>query len=290
MSDKPDPKETGLIPTRNNSLTTRSSSLVRRGLEDLISQQARIVRFPPNRSMGTLYLWHKDVTWAEALDLKKGQCVDARGMIAVPVENKVKLQVSEEAASDLSPLAALEAEDLQDLSLGSQVDDAGLLNIRGLIGLKGLFLEGTRISDDGLPHLRRLTNLESLAFWGTRITDAGLVDLRELTELQFLGLFYTQINGAGLIHLSGLMKLKRLFFWGAQITDAGLENIRGLSSLKELNLTAPRVTDAGLAHIKELTALEWLNLQSAQITDAYVDDLRRALPKCRIHVEGNPKV
>jgi len=266
MSDRTDPKETGLIPTGNNSLTTRSSGLVRRGLDDLISKQVRIVRFPPNRSMGKLYLWDKDVTWTEALYLKKGrQCVDARGTIAVPVENNVKLEVSEEAASDLSSLAALGAGDLQDLSLGSQVDDAGLLHIRGLIGLKGLFLEGTRISDAGLPNLRKLTNLESLAFWGTRITDAGLVNLRQLTDLQFLGLFYTRINGTGLVYLSQLMKLKRLFLWGARLTDAGLKDLR------------------------ELTALEWLSLQSTQITETEVDDLRRALPKCRIDLEETPK-
>jgi hypothetical protein len=257
MSDKPETKETGLIPRENNSLATRSSGLVRRGLDDLISKQARIVRFPADRSMGTLYLWAKD----EVRFSKKRQGVDARGTIAVPVAKELQLQVSEEAASDLSALAALEADDLQELNLGSQVGDAGLLNIRELIGLKRLVLEGTRISDAGLPHLRRFTNLESLTFWGAHITDAGLVHLRELTELQFLGLFYTQIKGAGLIHLSGLMKLHRLFFWGSQINDAGLKNIR------------------------KLKALEWLSLQSTQITEDAVRDLRRALPTCQIDID-----
>lgn len=109
MSDKPESKATGLIPGGNNSLTPRSFSLVRRGLEDLISKQARIIRFPPNRSMGTLHLWGKD----NLRPIKKGPGVEARGAIAVPLGKEVELRVSDDAASDLSPLSDLQADDLQ---------------------------------------------------------------------------------------------------------------------------------------------------------------------------------
>lgn len=56
MSDKTDPKESGLVTVRSKALTTRSSALVKRGLDALASRPGRIVRFPADRSMGTLYI------------------------------------------------------------------------------------------------------------------------------------------------------------------------------------------------------------------------------------------
>ena len=48
-------------------------------------------------------------------------------------------------------------------------------------------------------------------------------------------------------------------------------------------LTNTQVTDAGLGHLKGLAKLQELNLMLTQVTDAGVDDLQKALPKCRIH-------
>ena len=50
MSDESDPKESGLVPGGNKALTTRSSALVKRGLEALASQQPSSARFPSDRS------------------------------------------------------------------------------------------------------------------------------------------------------------------------------------------------------------------------------------------------
>ena len=246
MSDEKHSNQGHLVPIGTRELTTRSSALVRRGLESLISQQVRLIRFPSDRSMGTLHLWDKNATWQSKYI--KRELSEACGTVAIPFEKQVALHVSEDAARDLSPLGALEPGDLQDLFLPGQVDDAALLHVQELTGLEGLSLQGIQISDTGLVYVQKLTNLKSLGFRGTQITDAGLVHLRGLTELQLLNLFGTRINGAGLIYLWGLTKLKSLFFWGAQISDAGLENIQGLTSLKSLRLEAPQVTDAGLAH------------------------------------------
>ncbi len=283
MSDKTDPKDSGLVPVGNKALTTRSSALVQRGLQALASQQNRIVHFPLDRSMGALCVWDKDSFGIERIRQRR-QNVEARGTIAVPPGKEVYLSVSEDAASDLSPLAALNVDDLDELTLGPLVDDDGLLNIRGLVGLKSLFLEGTRISDAGLANLQPLTNLKSLSFWGTQITDAGVIYLRGLTELEDLSLVYTRISGAGLTHLSGLTRLQCLFLMSAHIKDTGVKSIRELTNLKRLILTAPQVTDTGLKYIKELSSLEELSLYSANVTGAAVADLRRAMPNCDIHI------
>ena len=56
MSDEPRPKYGVPVPHSNRELTRRSSALARRGLDALTVQQTRIVRFPPERSMGRLYI------------------------------------------------------------------------------------------------------------------------------------------------------------------------------------------------------------------------------------------
>lgn len=67
MSDKTDPKQSGLVPVGSKALTTTSSGLVKRGLEALASEQLRIGRFPPDRS------WKKyGIAVLDGLDLPFG--------------------------------------------------------------------------------------------------------------------------------------------------------------------------------------------------------------------------
>lgn len=60
MSDKPDSKQGDLIPGAGNALTTRSSALVKRGLESLLALEPRIVRFPLDRSLGNYVIFDCD--------------------------------------------------------------------------------------------------------------------------------------------------------------------------------------------------------------------------------------
>jgi uncharacterized protein len=50
MSYKSDPKETSIVPVENTALTVKSSALVRRGLEALISQELLMFRSPAERA------------------------------------------------------------------------------------------------------------------------------------------------------------------------------------------------------------------------------------------------
>jgi len=123
----------------------------------------------------------------------------------------------------------------------------------------------------------------------TEVTDAELEHLTGLTKLETLDLSGTQVTDAGLVHLKGLTKLENLKVTGrnsnsnpSQITDAGLVHLKGLTNLKYLDLAFTQITDAGLVHLKGLTNLKMLNLLATQATAAGVDELKKALPKCRI--------
>lgn len=297
MSDEKHPNQSHLVPIGSHELATRSSALVRRGLEALTSQQARVVRFPLENSMsGKLYVLDRNVPMNSGMEAK--EAIEARGDITVPAGKKLRLIAVNVQAADLSPLTVLKADDLQELILsGPELNDAGLVHIKGLTGLKVLYLIYTQVSDAGLALLSGMTKLEGLALhngsppvlppyhllspggpslvsdlrlWGKpgKITDAGLVHLQSLTGLKELDLSGTHVTDAGLLHLSGMIKLDVLGLNWTDVSDAGLVHIQGLTRLKEVYLKRTRVSDAGLLHLSGMTSLQLLNLSDTQVSDA----------------------
>lgn len=119
---------------------------------------------------------------------------------------------------------------------------------------------GSQSTDDGLAHLLELKGLKDLFLESTDVTDAGLMHVRKLPHLQSLDLSHTRV------------------------TDAGLAWLKPLKGLQELWLDDVAITDEGLVHLQALTGLRDLFLAGAPITGAGVEQLRRALPACRIHV------
>ena len=68
-----------------------------------------------------------------------------------------------------------------------------------------------------------------------------------------------------------------------KVTDTGLAALEGLSQLRSLQLEVAGVTDAGLEKLKGLNQLEELEFSGDnKITDEALQQLRRALPNCKI--------
>jgi len=106
------------------------------------------------------------------------------------------------------------------LRLGdTRVADTGLEQLKGLTGLRVLWLDRTRVTDSGIEHLKGLTNLKELLLGNTQVTDAGLEHLKGLTNLKTLGLENTRVTDAGLEQLKGLTSLQELRLSGTQVTD-----------------------------------------------------------------------
>lgn len=136
------------------------------------ARPSRYVRFPTDRSLGVLWVREystEHYTFWEPYG-------EARGTVIVPEGKDLRLNMSPQASTDLSPLSALQAEDLQYLQLsGTRVTNVGLSYLRGLTGLRVLWLYDTRISDAGLGHLQGLTGLRVLNLRSTLVSP-GSVD------------------------------------------------------------------------------------------------------------------
>lgn len=191
----------------------------------------RTVAFPMSYSMGELQVRDWGITggWQ--------YLGNASGRVEVPLGKELRLKVGVEAANDLSPLAALELDDIQWLDLS-----------------------GTGVEDWSLVHLANLTLLRRLDLRKTAIGDAGLACLKPLTSLKELRLNHTKVTDAGLAHLSEMAKLENLWLFDTAVTDAGMAVLRKMGSLEVLQLPAG-VSAAALADLKRHLPATYINTQ-----------------------------
>lgn len=219
----------------------------------------RVVRFSWKRTLGTLYVKTASVFGGSSMFGRK--LGPARGKVTVPAGAKLLLEVSENGARDLSPLARLGPRDLQMVSLMS-----------------------SGATDDALSHLPHLTWLEWLDLASSNVTGTGLVHLGGMRLLEQLDLWGTDLTPAGLSHLPELPHLRRLTLsLNLELTAGGLEHLVGrLPALEELDVHSNDIGDDAVPHLRRLTCLRELDVSYTGITRDGVEELQAALPYCRI--------
>ena len=139
-----------------------------------------------------------------------------------------------------------------------------VLNGEGLTSLKGL---------------EKLTQLKTLHLSGNQLTSVEA--LEKLTQLEGLHLDGNHLTDAK--GLEKLTQLKTLYLIGNQLTS--VKELEKLTQLTWLNLNGNKLTDVkGLENLDQLKDLDLYN--NPDLTKAQVDQLQKALPKCKIH--SNP--
>jgi len=119
-----------------------------------------------------------------------------------------------------------------------------------------------------------LTNLEELDFAGGDISDPA--PLAKLTKL-----WHLQIAGCGLKDFSTLTDmtlLEELMASSNQVSD--LSSLQGLTKLRVLALNGNLIKDT--SPLSGLKSLKWVNLMGNPISEQAIEDLKKALPGCKI--------
>ncbi len=177
---------------RRRLMMLRGEGGVNSGPSDMVFE-TRIVRFPADKSCGTLYVRKK-----ASLDYRDWQQLgNARGAREVFMDKSLRLDLKGGNGTDLGFLAELQANDLQSLFLYN-VDDAVLPNLAHLTGLQELYISDAHISDQGLALLRPLKELQRISIYHTNIGDQGLVNLALIAGLKWLTCSGTAITEEGL--------------------------------------------------------------------------------------------
>ena len=154
-----------------------------------------------------------------------------------------------------------------------------------------------------VEELEKCKNLEVLSLYDNKLTEAPK-GLEKLTQIEYLYLNYNQLTEVP-SELEKLAQLKALYLNNNKITEVkGLEKlakleslflqdnkiteVKGLEKLPNLDaliLYGNQLTD--VKWIEKLTQLKVLNLQdNPGLTHAQIDELQKALPKCKIYRGG----
>jgi hypothetical protein len=143
-----------------------------------------VISFPPDCSMGTLYVYNpRSKRWEQKLG-------EAQGHVRVAAKGKqLALVINNEALVDLSPLRSLKPDDLQ-----------------------LLYFSNTPASSHEMVYLRELTDLQGLDLSNTRISDVGLYFLFKLTKLKWLNLSNTKVSRTGATALQRALPNCRIFY------------------------------------------------------------------------------
>jgi len=153
--------------------------------------------------------------------------------------------------------------------------------------LTWVHLEGNmQVTDAGLAHFKSCGNLVLLNLANTRASNAGLAHFKDCMSLRWLGLTNTQVSNAGLAHFRNCKNLRHLWLHETQVSDAGLAYFKDCKNLALLGLAYTQVTDVGLAHLKDCKKLTSITLQKTNVTAAKIEELKKALPNCKIEWDG----
>ena len=167
----------------------------------------------------------------------------------------------------------------------SQVSDAGLAYFKDCKNLAELHLGVTQVSDVGLA-LFKNCNLTVLDLAVTKVSDAGLGYFKDCKNLKQLGLHFCQVSDVGLAHFKDCKNLTAVHLYNTQVTDAGMVHFKDCKSLTYLNLNSTPVSDAGMVHFKDCKGLLNVSLLKTRVTAAKIEELKKALPQCRIEWDG----
>jgi len=149
------------------------------------------------------------------------------------------------------------------------------------------------VTDVGLEAICRAAphaSLKLIGLFDSQITGTALSDLSDLTTVRMLFINTCQIDDAALACFRSMPDLRELTFFEdsklglrSRFTEKGFAEIGRIVNLRSLRLTDLPISDAAARHLHRLKQLKTLTLNDCRISDQAVEELRKALPDCRLN-------
>jgi len=200
-------------------------------------------------------------------------------------------------------LASLSAfGDLETLTVGERITDAGVAALRPLQALRELDISDSAISGRGLARCPAFRQLHRLILGDGPLGPAGITALRKfprlgalmlggsiseadaralagVSSLRELDVSQAHLNDGAIAALAQLPHLETLYL-NPEAGDTALAALSKTPHLRRLDLTGAQITSRGLAYLARCSGLEELALGQTAITASGLADLR-PLPRLR---------
>ncbi|MCX7665345.1 MAG: protein kinase [Gemmataceae bacterium] len=149
--------------------------------------------------------------------------------------------------------------------------------------LLAIFLPNdTYLTDKSIYDYSGLQYLDTIELFRSRISEEGIKLLVHNPELRRVGLQEVNLTDSSLKHLKKLTKLWELNLAQTGVTDNGLKELVELKELYHLDLRRNQITDEGLKVLANIKSLKTLYLDNTKVTEAGIQELKKALPNCKI--------
>jgi Leucine Rich repeat len=228
--------------------------------------QEQTLIFPSDRSMGRLCKVRR-ITPFYGLSISKPHFALAQGVIKIPADTKIRLELSYVGAEDATPLLKLHSKALISIDARDvdSVDDKTVQVISQLKNLWELRLDTTDVTDQGMESLKSMSDLVDLNIGRTLISAAGLSALKSLTSLQRLVVGWNKLTDDSIANVEGL-KLVFLSIGASGLSDKALEHVAKVKTLRSLEVfDNKKITNKGVASLVDLPVLESLSLNGTSV-------------------------
>lgn len=183
-------------------------------------------------------------------------------------------------------VAAVRQGEANSIHLTSEsITDQQLQDLRGLMNVRELKLEGGNVTAAGLAVLADLPQLEVLWLRGSRVDNLAAEQIANNRNLRRLNLPAAEFDDAGLAHLVNLPQLEQLRFSSRRVTAHGLASLGRAMSLRWLQLIDVPLDRAALREIAKLDKLESLYLDDVAVDESALEAFFAARPDVHMHVD-----
>lgn len=256
-----------------------------------MSFEVETLALPTEYSLGRLTVYRAE-------DREPYTLLDARGVVEVPRNARLFLDLSQEVCADLSRIRTVPQRLLEEgihffeknldtanfreipslnptvLSIGrcNRIDIDQIDQFGELSSLLHLSFSYTTLEVSNFLWLRRFPNLKSLILTGTGATGECVRILPELRHLEVLDLAECKVTEDDVQYLWRIRNLKSVNLRGCKIGDAALKGMGACSGLQSLHLDETLVSDKGIdLMVTEGTQnnvrISSLSLRHCEITD-----------------------
>ncbi len=187
--------------------------------------------------------------------------------------------VNDEGVAQLSGMKSLKVIDLR---VSPLITDKAMESLVKIPTLKAVRLIGGNVTDNGVATLLKMPAISELDVRNCRgVTKAGVENIVQNKTIRVLKLGGSTVDDSFAAIVAGMKGLKSLSLENCNVTDAGVAKLEAMP-LEELVLTQTAVTDAAVKSLAKITSLKQVTVTKTHFTKEGVEQLRKALPGCKI--------